>query len=126
MSELYYLQDKRTYVGNDILWWAKNGFGYTTDLSQAETYTKDEALSQHRSRETDIPWPKEYVDSKIRPSIDMQDVDINEALIGTGIDLIKPAKPKKEAYRCFHCGIFMTQEQFYAADCYKCGGDNSP
>lgn len=31
----YYLQDKRQYVGNDMLWWAKDGAGYTTDVSKA-------------------------------------------------------------------------------------------
>lgn len=33
MNKLFYLQDSRSYVGNDVLWWAKGGGeGYTTDL----------------------------------------------------------------------------------------------
>ena len=58
MSEQFYLQDKRGYVGNDILWRAKDGKGYTTDLSNAEVYTEEKAMALHRCRETDVPWPK--------------------------------------------------------------------
>jgi len=126
MEELYYLQDKRGYVGNDILWWAKNGMGYTTDLSQAQLYTRDQALSQHQCRETDIPWPKDYVDAKTRPAVDMQHVDINEALRGTGIKLNKPPKPKKETFRCYGCGRLMSERQYYSGPCENCGTDNRP
>lgn len=87
MSELYYLQDNRSYVGNDLLFWAKDGAGYTTDLNKAEIYSRKSALGQHRCRETDIPWPKEYIDAKTRPAVDMQYVDIDIALNGTGIEL---------------------------------------
>ena len=69
---LFYLQDKRSYVGNDVLWWAKNGNGYTTDLRKAHVYTEDEANAQHKMRETDIPWEKEFIDSISRPVVDMQ------------------------------------------------------
>jgi rRNA maturation endonuclease Nob1 len=126
MSELYYLQDNRSYVGNDILFWAKDGKGYTTDLSSAEIYTKDKALSQHRCRETDIPWPKDYIDSRTRPAVDMQYVDIKTALDGTGIELTKPEKYRKPTYRCYGCGVFMTEEKHYTAPCSKCGCDNRP
>lgn len=126
MNDLYYLQDKRQYVGNDVLWWAKNRAGYTTDVSKAHIFTKDEAVRQHRSRETDIPWPKDYIDGKTRPAVDMQYVDIDIALQGTGIELIKPERQRKETYRCNGCGIFMTEYQYYAEDCHRCGCDNRP
>jgi len=80
MPELYYLQDSRGYVGNDILFWAKGGSGYTTDVSNAEIYTKERAYRQHACRETDVPWPKEYIDSHTRPAVDMQYVSLKEAL----------------------------------------------
>ena len=70
--EQFYLQDKRQYVGNDLLFWAKDGKGYTTDLRKAHVYTKEEAFKQNRMRDTDIPWPKEYIDSKVRPAVDHQ------------------------------------------------------
>ena len=90
MSE-FYLQDSRSYVGNDVLWWAKNGNGYTTDLDKAHVYTKDEAQRMHKSRPSDIPWPKEYIDARTRPAVDMQYIDRQEALAGTGIEIIKDA-----------------------------------
>ncbi|MBL4763539.1 MAG: hypothetical protein JKY93_12685 [Gammaproteobacteria bacterium] len=125
-SELYYLQDNRGYVGNDLLWWAKNGRGYTTDLSKAEIYTKEDAVSQNKCRETDIPWPKDYVDAKTRPAVDMQYVEIKEALKGTGIKLNKPKPYKAPRYRCHGCGVFMTEEQYYSTSCRNCDTDNRP
>ncbi|HQS60002.1 MAG TPA: hypothetical protein PKZ37_16620 [Gallionellaceae bacterium] len=67
----FYLQDSRDYIGNDVLWWADAG-GYTTDLNKAEIFTKESAYRQNKMRETDIPWPKSYIDGKSRPAVDMQ------------------------------------------------------
>lgn len=96
MDELFYLQDSRSYVGNDVLWWAKEGKGYTTDLSKAHVFTKEEALSQHNDRETDIPWPKSYIDQKTRPAVDMQYIRRDEALKGSGI-VLRITKPRRPA-----------------------------
>lgn len=124
-QNLFYLQDSRSYVGNDILWWGKKGCGYTTDLSKAEVYTKEDAVGQHQCRESDRPWPKDYIDQRIRPAVDMQYTNIDEALKGTGVSLIKPRKPKKETYKCDSCGRFVTEVDFYEKvyhghPCSKC------
>ena len=124
--ELYYLQDNRSYVGNDMLWWAKDGRGYTTDLSKAHVYTKEEAVKQNQSRETDIPWPKEYIDERIRPAVDMQYCDKTVALKGSGIKLRKPRKRRKPVFNCGWCGIFMSEIQYYTEKCSKCGKWNLP
>ncbi len=126
MLNEYYIQDSRGYVGNDMLFWAKDGQGYTTDLRKAHVYTKDEAVSQHQCRETDIPWPKDYIDAKTRPAVDVQYVSVKEALKGTGITLIKPQRPKKERYKCGGCGVFKSELDYYSAPCRKCGCDNRP
>jgi hypothetical protein len=126
MSELYYLQDSRSYVGNDVLWWARDGNGYTTDLSKAHVYTKADAVIHHNSRETDIPWPKDYIDGKTRPAVDMQYIKRDEALAGTGITLRKPQKPRKEVVNCIGCGRFLSMSQVYLGDCPSCGADNRP
>lgn len=123
----FYLQDSRGYVGNDVLWWAKEGKGYTTNLHEAHVFTKDEAVKQHDCRETDIPWPKDYIDAKTRPAVDMQYIDRKEALRGTGIKLKKPQRPRRPIYRCFGCGRFLTEADNYSASgCPKCGQDNRP
>ena len=72
MSDQFYLQDSRSYVGNDMLFWAKDGKGYTTDINKAHVYTKEKAVAQHESRNSDIPWPKDYIDAKTRQAVDLQ------------------------------------------------------
>lgn len=126
MSDEFYLQDSRSYVGNDVLWWAKDGKGYTTDLSRAHVFTKAEAIQHHEMRETDIPWPKAYIDAKTRPAVDMQYIKRDEALTGTGIELRKPVKPKRTPAKCHQCGCFISERAYWAGACQSCGADNRP
>lgn len=86
---LFYLQDSRSYVGNDLLFWAIGG-GYTTDVSKADVFGQEDAQKQHDQRKTDIPWPKEYIDAHTRPAVDMQYLHRALALEGTGIVLGTP------------------------------------
>lgn len=209
----YYLQDSRSYVGSNMVWWAKDGQGYTTDLTKAHVYTKAEAIQMHRSRELDIPWPKAYVDekhrrvvdmqviyaadwltpnvelteaseveyyiqnttrfdgndviwlapsglrltteinraevftyaaamrvtsqkdntvmwpkdytdSKSRPSVDFNFMDRDTALSGTGIVLTPPPKPERIRYRCHSCGRFLSEVDYYTTPCRACGASN--
>lgn len=76
----YYLQDKRDYVGNCVLWWRKNREGYATNLREAHVFTKAQAYAQHDCRETDIPWPKAYIDRISAPTVDMQKLKRAEAI----------------------------------------------
>lgn len=71
MSKLYFLQDSRQVVGNDILLWGKNRRGYTTNLDEAHLFTLDEALSE---RDTDIPWEETLLRSLCRPVVDCQNL----------------------------------------------------
>ncbi|UGQ44937.1 hypothetical protein [Massilia endophytica] len=125
-DDLFYLQDSRSYVGNDMLFWAKDGNGYTTDISKAQVYSKADAVARHQIRETDIPWPKSYIDAKTRPAVDMQYVKCDEALAGTGIVLTKPRRPRAEVHNCTGCGRFIGDIQRYLNDCPNCGADNRP
>ena len=115
MSGYYYLQDSRSYVGNDIAFWQLGG-GYTCNILKAEVFTKESAINHHESRESDIPWPKDYIDAHTRPVVDMQCVLIREALKGTGIKLLKPKRPKKPRYRC---GRFVSERVYYTHE-YGC------
>lgn len=127
MSDQFYLQDSRSYVGNDVLWWAKLGEGgYTTNMRKARVFTKDEAQRYHDARETDIPWPKEYIDARTRPAVDMQYIERDEALRGTGIALIKPRKAPAYKVNCSGCGRFLRDIDRYSQDCRHCGADNRP
>lgn len=120
MADLYYLQDSRGYVGNCMSFWATAG-GYTTDVSKAEVMTKDVAVRRHEARESDIPWPKDYIDARTAPRVDHQYVDRKEALARTGIKLKKPQRPPKQVYRCGSCGVFMSERDYYCTPCSKCG-----
>ena len=71
---MYLLQDTRSYVCNCVVWRAKDGNGYTTDVAKAHRYTFDEAMRQHRSRDTDLPWPCDEVLPLARGHVDVQDV----------------------------------------------------
>ena len=77
-DKLYFVQDKRSFVGNDVLWWAKDGMGYTTDLSKAEIYTEEEVNKQFLGddrRGTDVVWPYEYIIGLTRLAVDHQYLD---------------------------------------------------
>lgn len=73
-EQKYYMQDKRQYVGNSMYWWAKNARGYTCDIRNAHVFTLEEA-KKHSCRETDILWPKTYIDERISYHIDIQHCD---------------------------------------------------
>ena len=70
-DKLYYVQNRRNYVGNAVLWWAKNGLGYVTDLSKAHKYTWDE-IQLFNPRESDIIWESSHVENAIRQYVDSQ------------------------------------------------------
>jgi len=71
-SQLYYLQDRRSYVGNSMVWWGKNRTGYVCNIHDAHLFTEEEFKAH--ARVTDIPWRKEYIESHVSHHIDMQHV----------------------------------------------------
>ena len=79
-ADLWYLQDTRTYIGNDVTWWAKDGNGYTTDVSKAHAYTREQAFRQAAMRGCDRAWPKAYIDGKTQPAVDFQHINHDAAL----------------------------------------------
>ena len=79
-KNLYYLQDSRTYTGNCMMWWRENGAGYTSDITEAWALSYKRAMSYHKARHTDIPWPVDYIKKKARPRVDFQYVDDSAAL----------------------------------------------
>lgn len=80
VSKQYYVQDSRSNVGDNLMFWAPTGGGYTSNIDKAALFTEEAAFSQHRSRHGDVPWPADYVRSRARPVVDMQYVMHAEAL----------------------------------------------
>jgi ribosomal protein S27AE len=120
---MFYLQDSRSYLGNSMLWWGQQG--YTTDLNNARVFTHDEAMEQHRQRETDIPWPVDYIAQHMQLTVDMQYVRRSH-LQNYGIVLQKPKPVKRETLRCYKCGGFMGYAKNHHYQCPKCGENNAP
>lgn len=78
MSDQFYLQDSRTDLGDRLMFW-RDGGGYTSNIDEAEAFTRERAVSQHQSRETDIPWPKAYIDARSQRACDCQYVSREDA-----------------------------------------------
>ena len=116
----YYVQDSRGFVGNDLLWWAIDGKGYTCDLSKAHVFTKDEAFDlcmENGEPRHFVPWPKDYIDAATRPVIDHQYVKLEQA----GVTLPPKPKPKpRPMTNCDGCGRFLTPRQDICG-CDNCG-----
>jgi hypothetical protein len=72
---LYYLRDTRQVVGNCILWWRKGNAGYTCSLDDAAVFTKEVAMRMHEDRVSDVPYPKDIMDSVAYRHVDHQVTD---------------------------------------------------
>lgn len=120
----YYIQDARGYVGNDMLWWREGG-GYTTSIIDAEVFSQEKAFQLNKGRCSDVPWPKDYIDCHTRMVVDVQIVDIIEALKGTGMKLAKEKRRRKPVWNCRGCGKFINEYSVYNG-CPHCGADNCP
>ena len=68
MEDQYYLQDSRSCVGDGLSFWELGG-GYTTNLDKAELFTAEQSTNH---RDTDIPWPKAYIDERAHLGVDHQ------------------------------------------------------
>lgn len=71
MTDLFYLQDSRSNVGSRAMFWREGG-GYTSNLGAAEQFTREAAVRQYECRETDLPWPVEYVRARAEVGVDSQ------------------------------------------------------
>ncbi|MDC3735453.1 hypothetical protein KDL27_06625 [Pseudomonas syringae pv. syringae] len=103
----FYLQDSRSYVGDGLTFWALGG-GYTTNLDKAELFTAEHAT---RHRDTDIPWPKAYIDERAHLGVDHQYVRKTDA-----------AAQPTEGCQC----VLQVQQQWNGNDIFfarwPCGG----
>lgn len=77
-SAEFVLQDSRGNTGDRLMFWAKDGAGYTTNLDNAQRYTKEQATSQNESRESDLPWPVAYLMDRHTLAVDCQNVKLDE------------------------------------------------
>ncbi len=77
-EELYYIQDRRSFLGNAVIWWGWNNNGYTPDIESAGKYTKEEAMKICKNRPSEVAWPVDYINSNTKARtmiVDMQYLD---------------------------------------------------
>ena len=68
---MFYVQDRRNYVGNSVLWWGLDAAGYVIDPRKAMKVSKDYIL-KHIWRKTDIIWEATEVENNITAHVDSQ------------------------------------------------------
>ena len=73
-SELYYLQDSRSFNGNYMMFWGLEDKGYTSDIRKAQTYSLEDAEKRASNRETDIPRKVSDIKPLARHCFDGQDL----------------------------------------------------
>lgn len=78
MPDYFYLQDSRSNVGSRAMFW-RDGGGYTSNLDEAEQFTRERAVGQFESRESDLPWPVDYVRARAEVGVDSQYLTRSEA-----------------------------------------------
>jgi hypothetical protein len=67
--------DSRSFVGNDVLFWALDSKGYTTNINKAHRFTSEEAKHIEDNRSTDRAIPLTEVLEAARQAVDFQNLD---------------------------------------------------
>lgn len=107
MTDLYFLQDSRSNVGSRAMFW-RNGGGYTSNLDEAARFTRERAVKQYESRDSDLPWPADYVRTKAELGVDCQHLTRSES----------------EAYRNEDGRVYVAYEREWDGnDLVWCGGN---
>ncbi len=81
MKDCFYLRDSRADVGSNCQFWSIKG--YTSNVSDAQVFSRKEAQVKFNARPTDMPLSKEHVDKLTRLRVDHQYVswvDIEDIL----------------------------------------------
>ena len=78
----YYIQNTEAgYLGNAIIFWAKDSHGYTPDLNKSHKFTEEEARKICKGNpEKNKAWAVDYIDSNkgIQRIVDMQYLDYDK------------------------------------------------
>lgn len=124
-----YLQVPGSWNGNDAYWMGWGKAQFTADLGRACNLNLEKSrieFATELSTGTLKLWSADYIESIRRRLVWRQDIDLKQALRGTGIKLVKPKKPREEVFNCGGCGRFISDAQRYREDCLNCGANNTP
>jgi hypothetical protein len=126
-SAEFYLQRPKVWNGNNLIWLGEM-VNFSSDLKlaikvpAADVATVSRRLGHHGA----VAWPCAYIDAHSRRLVERDDVDIKEALRGTGIVLPQQRKPRMMMFNCHGCGRFISDRQRFENNCRNCGADNRP
>ena len=70
-NDTFYLRDSRSNLGTKVNFWRDSG-SYTTNVDEAEVFTRKDAFAQHDCRESDEPLSKAATDKCLETVVDMQ------------------------------------------------------
>jgi hypothetical protein len=70
-TNMFFVQDTRSYHGNAVVWWAK-GSGYTSHLDDAQEFDEATAHRMERSRSSDKAWSADLVRRSATMHVDIQ------------------------------------------------------
>ena len=78
----YYIQNKNAgFLGNAILFWAKDNNGYTPNLDNSRIFTEEEAKEIcNGNPDKNKAWPVAYIDTNkgIQRIVDSQYLELNK------------------------------------------------
>ena len=124
-----YIQVPGDWNGNDVYWIGWNKGQVTEDFGRAAHLSIEDARKQFAGRLMEGNrkiWSADYIDAIRRRLVHRQDVDLKQALHGTGIKLPKPQRVREMVFNCSGCGRFVSDRQRFQYDCRNCGQDNRP
>ncbi|WP_457967710.1 hypothetical protein M1D68_16135 [Pseudomonas sp. R4-84] len=123
----FYIQKPQCWNGNNLIWLKPDG-QFSSDLRKAAVVPASETIQMigRLGQSGAVVWPKPYIDKFARRLVERDDVNIKEALRGTGIKLVKPKLPRMMMFNCDGCGRFISDAQRYREDCQNCGTSNMP
>nr|WP_260406758.1 hypothetical protein [Pseudomonas cichorii] len=121
------MQKPKAWNGNNLIWLNADG-GYTSDLSKSLRVARSDTISMigRCGQVGGIAWPCVYIDARSRRLVERDDVDLKEALRGTGIKLPKLRPPRMMMFNCHGCGRLVSDRQRFMHNCLNCGADNRP
>lgn len=95
IDEPWVVVDKRSVVGNSVMFHRVNHQGYTCDLRAAHLWTKEDAQKCAAWRETDVAFPYSEVARLVQHHVDCQDLYAKEErdMPHTLVDLPKQKEP---------------------------------
>lgn len=110
--------------GNDVPFVGVSG--RTFELDEAKVFELEEGCVLAATNYNYRIYPYDDIKAIVRVTVNAADVQPKACADFSGFTLNEPPKLGKTTYHCCGCGVFMSEYQFYATDCRKCGTRNRP